>query len=175
MGHYYKLEINDEGRAQLNALVHQRIYEIVSFHLEVDSHSVEATVYSFSHDDKWINVLSEQRQTPNYVNYYQICIKVTADPIRVSRDADNHLTNCSRVRIDRGIKPIINRILVYKSMEEFEGEVVEYDSHLLLELDSGSRVCIGVLDTVAELLELSTHEQYIDSMLEDVTPNWILS
>lgn len=168
---YYNLELTVNDLILISQLLNKPLFKIYCYALTVHDNVVEATCFSFQLNDRWLNITSEWKETPNYINYYELKLIESEKPLAINTklEAASKQIPIPSVMIDRGRKPRIKQLEIYSTREQWEDEIISYDSHIVFHLDNGQSVCLGVLDTIAELMELSTSEKYIKEMLTDAS------
>jgi hypothetical protein len=168
---YYISELSVNDLILISQILNKPLFKIYCYALTVHNDVVEATCFSFQLNDRWLNITSEWKETPGYINYYELIFKESNQPLVIN----NRLELASKqmpipsIMIDRGRKPRVKQLEIYSTKEQWEDEIISYDSHIVFHLENGQTVCLGVLDTIAELMELSTNENYIREMLKDAS------
>lgn len=168
---HYSSELSQDELIILSRLLNKPLYQIYCHTVTVHHDSVEARGFSFKLDDGWLNLTSEWKETPNYINYYKLSLQESQKPFSIEYEVTDKakIITASSIMIDRGRKPYVRSIEVYTTKEEWDDEIIEYDSHIVLHLDRGVNVCLAAIDTVAEMIELSTSSECIHKMLSDAS------
>ncbi|WP_400192207.1 hypothetical protein [Hymenobacter sp. B81] len=159
--------LSDEQISVLRMLIGHSIYELHSWSLTVLDEHMETPVVSIPFNRQWMNIYSHWLETPLDLNYHKLVVELSEQALYPERPS-------SRIRIDKGRRPRIESIEVFSVEDIWGEECIKYDTHIKFNLSGDYSFCISVIDNAAELLNVSTNKEYINTLTQGHTLRLVL-
>jgi hypothetical protein len=162
--------LDDRSVEVLSLFIGEKLYQVHFPFVEVEDKITTAPSLSFRVNDIWVNISNSLLETDKDNDYYELAIEASDAPKDIAYEVSDpkQLKHpVSSFLFNRGTdNQEVEKIEIYSKNEVWDEEEMSYDFAIIWQAKNGFSLCINVLESPTEQIEITTDEELIQRTID---------